>query len=69
MQRIFINKCFLFTVGSVLSRKEVEKVENFTHERSKVAYYARPYTEVVVAAVKILRGTCKAMGQVLDDMS
>jgi hypothetical protein len=70
MQRIFIKKCFLFTMGKGLSRKTVQKwVEKFCQGRSKVADDARSRTEVAKTTVKILLccgfpSTGKAMGQV-----
>jgi hypothetical protein len=44
MQRIFINKCFLFTVGSVCHVKGFVHnwIEKFTRGRSKIADNARP---------------------------
>jgi hypothetical protein len=54
MQRIFIKKCFLFTVWC-LSRKAVHNwVEKFSQGRSKVANDARPGVEVAGTTVKSL---------------
>jgi hypothetical protein len=50
MQRIFIKKCFLFTVGSVYHNW----VEKFSQGRSKIADDARPGAEVAETAVKRL---------------
>jgi hypothetical protein len=70
MQRIFITKCFLFTPGSVFSRKAVPIwVEKFSQGRSKVADDARPGAEVTETTAKRFlccgfRRNCKAIGQV-----
>jgi hypothetical protein len=70
MQRIFIIKCFLFTVGSVCRVKQFTTgFEIFSQGRSKVADDARAGAEVAETTVKRLlccwfRRTGKAMGQV-----
>jgi hypothetical protein len=66
VQRIFIKKCFLFTVGSKSVRGWVEK---FSKGRSKVADDARQDAEVAETTVKRLlccgfQCTGKIMGQV-----
>jgi hypothetical protein len=70
MQRMFIKKYFLFTVGSFLSCKAIHNwVKKFSEGRSKVADDARPGAEVAETTVWELlccwlRRTDKAMGQV-----
>jgi hypothetical protein len=51
MQRKFVKKCFVFTVGSVC---RVNRVEKFSQERSKAADDARPGEEVTETTIKRL---------------
>jgi hypothetical protein len=70
MQRIFIEKCILFTVGSVCGVKQFSQlVEKFSQEHSEVADDTRPGAEVSETTVRGLlccgfRSTGKAIGQV-----
>jgi hypothetical protein len=53
---MFIKKCFLFTVESVLSSKAVHScVEKFSQGRLKIADDARPGAEVAETTVKRLQ--------------
>jgi hypothetical protein len=56
MQRIFIMKCFLFTVGSFCRVKRFKLVEKISQGRSKVADDARPGAEVIEITVTRLLG-------------
>jgi hypothetical protein len=56
IQRIFIKKCFLFTVRSVCCVKAIHNlVKKFSQGRSNVADDARPGAEVVETTVKRLQ--------------
>jgi hypothetical protein len=68
MQRIFIKKCFLFTVGSVCRVKRFTTGSRNSQRHSKVADDARPGSEMAETAVKRLlcygfQRTGKVMGQ------
>jgi hypothetical protein len=52
MQRIFINKCFLFTMGSVYRVKRFTTGSRKSRGRSKVADDARPSAEVAETTVE-----------------
>jgi hypothetical protein len=70
MQRIFIKKCFLFTVGRVSHKAVHNWVENFFQGLSKFVDDARPgrpgaeVAETTVKRVLSCEFRCKAMGQV-----
>jgi hypothetical protein len=58
LKKIFIKKCFLFTVGSVCHNKEVHNwVKKFSQKHSKVADDTRPGHPVEIATEQLCSGS------------